>query len=126
MAKAILGAVGRGCRKRLEDVAVTYILNCVPTRQGGPEAELALDGLCGPIRKVTEHGDTFVSLIWHDPYPYQNLNLPAPRHDAYEKQIGAKSGMAKIGGGARANSWDPWGYHKPGGENYRKQRKEPQ
>jgi hypothetical protein len=136
MAKAILGSVGKGGRNRFEDVVVVqYLLNCVPAKKGGPEAELALDGICGPLTtgaigryqsanlgfadgRVDAGGKTFSSLTGFDPYPNQDLNLPS-------RPSGEKKWSGKKGGTPSSNSWDPWGYYNPAGENYMKEGKAP-
>ncbi len=50
MAKSINGSVGRGGRNFPDKdvLTVQYLLNCVPVRNGGQQAELVLDGVCGP------------------------------------------------------------------------------
>lgn len=134
MAKAISGSVGRGGKNRPEDVIVVqYLLNCVPSKQGGPTQELILDGLSGPKTcaaiqgfqsaalgfadsRVDPGGQTFTALLDYDPYPNQKLTLPA-------SSAGAKGG--KRGGTPSTNSWDPWGYNNPAGENYQKDGKQP-
>ncbi|MBM3761318.1 MAG: hypothetical protein FJW36_13855 [Acidobacteria bacterium] len=90
MAKALNGSVGKGARNQFEDVVVVqYLLNCVPAKKGGPEAELVLDGLCGPKTnaaisqyqstnlgfadgRVDAGGKTFHSLRGFDSYPIRN------------------------------------------------------
>ena len=50
MAKSITASVGQGGVNLAADVAtVQFLLNCVPEEQGGPQAELAIDGLVGPL-----------------------------------------------------------------------------
>lgn len=136
MAKTISGSVGKGGRNRFEDVVVVqYLLNCVPAKKGGPEKELALDGICGPLTtgaigryqsvnmgfadgRVDVGGKTFAALSGFDPYPNQNLNLPS-RLSPEHKWNGKK------GGTPSTNAWDPWGYYNPAGDNYMKEGKEP-
>lgn len=134
MAKSISGSVGKGGKNRPEDVIVVqYLLNCVPSKQGGPAQELILDGLSGPKTcaaiqrfqsaalgfadsRVDPGGQTFTALLNYDPYPNQKLTLPA-------SSAGAKGG--KVGGTPSTNSWDPWGYNNPAGDNYQKDGKQP-
>jgi len=131
MAKKLQASVGKGGRNRPEDVLIVqYLLNCVSSKQGGPTKELVLDGLCGPLTegaivrfqskslgfadgRVDAGGQTFQALLGFDPYPHQNLNLPA---------TGAGN---KKGGTSSTNSWDPWGYNNPAGNNYHKSGFEP-
>ncbi len=131
MAKKLQASVGKGGRNRAEDVLVVqYLLNCVSSKQGGPTKELVLDGLCGSLTesaivrfqsksagfadgRVDAGGPTFHTLLGFDPYPHQNLNLPA---------AGASH---KKGGTSSTNSWDPWGYNNPAGKNYHKSGFEP-
>lgn len=107
MAKQISAAVGLGGLNLAADVVtVQYLLNCVPAGEGGPEPELVLDGLIGPLtigainrfqkaqfgwqdgRVDPEHkgGRTIVRLNDYDPVPDslpitppQIPRLPLPR-----------------------------------------------
>lgn len=71
---------------------VQYLLNCVPQNAGGPAAELAVDGIAGPLTKaaikrfqqalggvcdgrVDPRGGTLAALAGFDPYP--NMPMPA-------------------------------------------------
>jgi hypothetical protein len=46
--KAIAGSVGAGGANRPQDVmTVQFLLNCIPAAHGGPQHELAIDGLAG-------------------------------------------------------------------------------
>jgi hypothetical protein len=135
MGKTLSGSVGKGGKNRREEVVtVQYLLNCVPKGKGGPEQELVIDGLCGPLTeaaivrfqstalgfadgRVDPGGKTFSALLNYDPYPNQKLNLPP-------KGPESKQG-AKWGGTPSSNSWDPWGYHNPASKNYHVPGKEP-
>ncbi|MEP7365000.1 MAG: hypothetical protein ABI972_17240 [Acidobacteriota bacterium] len=73
---------------------VQYLLNCIPRGAGGPAAELAVDGIAGPltqaaIRKfqtaksghcdgrVDPGGPAIQQLQGYDPYPNQPMPLPS-------------------------------------------------
>ncbi len=135
MGKKISASVGKGGKNRPEDVVtVQYLLNCVPKGKGGPEKELVIDGLTGPLTegaivrfqssvlgfadgRVDAGGKTFSALLNYDPYPNQKLNLPP-------KGPESKQG-AKWGGTPSSNAWDPWGYNNPASKNYHVPGKEP-
>jgi hypothetical protein len=52
MAKQIVLSVGVGGGNLVVDVmTVQFLLNCVPTNEGGPSEELEVDGLAGPLTK---------------------------------------------------------------------------
>lgn len=92
MPKNIAGSVGKGGVNRAPDAAtVQYLLNCVPKASGGPNPELVVDGICGPLTKaailkfqmarggycdgrVDAGGPTIKVLQGYDPYP----NTPMP------------------------------------------------
>ena len=105
MPKTISGPVGRGGRNfpPSDVMTVQYLLNCVPTSQGGPSPELVVDGAVGPKTikaietfqrknggtcdgRVDPGGNTMHTLQGRDPYPHQALS-----------QGSAKGGQAKGG-----------------------------
>jgi hypothetical protein len=134
MAKNISGSVGKGGNNIPVDVLVVqYLLNCVPSNEGGPYEELVLDGLCGQLTigaiqcfqmtalgfadgRVDPGGQTIASLLGYDPYPNQKLTLPSGA-DAHK--------TGKMGGTSSTAAKDPWGYHNPASDNYMKGGKEP-
>jgi hypothetical protein len=94
-----MAAVGQGGVNLAADVAtVQFLLNCVPEEQGGPQAELDIDGLVGPLtigaisrfQKTTfgwfdgrvdpesSGGVTIVELNKQDPTPDAPPVLPPP------------------------------------------------
>ncbi len=112
MAKQIRSSVGRAGRNLpADDVAtVQYLLNCVPAAHGGPQRELAIDGMAGPKTvaaieafqrrqfgsadgRVDPGGRTLRALQARDPYP-----------DLMLSQQGLK-----MGGGQPAGIKLPWG-----------------
>lgn len=92
MPKTIESSVGHnGQNVKSSVMTVQYLLNCVPAAQGGPEPELAVDGIVGPrtiaaikrfqARKVgfadgrvDPGGKTLAALGAFDPYPNQPMS----------------------------------------------------
>lgn len=105
MSKNIHGSVGAGGGNSHGDVrTVQYLLNCVPTKAGGPSPELAVDGIAGPLTKgaikkfqsalggicdgrVDPRGPTWMALAAFDPFP----NMPMPQA-SFAKQSGGAEG----------------------------------
>ena len=114
MGKNIGKSVGAGGANMFEDVRVVqYLLNCVPVGSGGPQKELVIDGIAGPLTKsaingfqskklgfcdgrVDPGGRTITALQVFDPYPNQDL-APAPA--AKSASGGANGGSGKQTGG---------------------------
>ena len=87
MPKSISASVGKGGTNRVNDVVtIQYLLNCVPAYVGGPEQELVVDGLVGPLTigaishlqttqlgfcdgRVDPGGKTFQKIVPFDPNP---------------------------------------------------------
>jgi hypothetical protein len=122
MPKSIKSAVGLGRANSspLDVMTIQYLLNCVPTAQGGPLAELAVDGLVGQhtVHAITRFqrtwlgfadgwispgGKTYARLQQFDPYPQEALS-PA----------GMKTGMHSPGG-AGGKTGGGYGGGKSGG-----------
>ncbi len=96
MPKKIKRSVGAGGANAYADAAtVQYLLNCVPKGAGGPVAELAVDGIVGPLTmaairrfqmaksgkgdgRVDPGGPALAQLQSYDPYP--NLPMPLPSY----------------------------------------------
>ncbi len=96
MGKSLSASVGRPARNAYEDVRlIQFLLNCVPTRRGGPTRELVVDGVCGPQtmqaifgfqralrgpthRRVDPGGPTFRALAAYDPQPATALATGQP------------------------------------------------
>lgn len=136
MAKTIMGGVGRGGRNfpPSDVMTVQYLLNCVPTHQGGPSPELAVDGAAGPktiaaIEKfqralggfadgrVDPGGNTLRALQQRDPYPNQAIAPSGAKGGQGAGQTAGKGGApsGKTGGNQQAGyppggkSGDPFG-----------------
>ena len=96
MPKKLKRSVGAGGANAYADAAtVQYLLNCVPKGAGGPMAELAVDGIVGPLTmaairrfqmktsgksdgRVDPGGPALAQLQSYDPYP--NLPMPLPSY----------------------------------------------
>jgi hypothetical protein len=127
MPKQLFGSVGAGGRNAMNDVAtVQYLLNCVPSGRGGPKAELAMDGLCGPLTsaairafqrtqncpqdgRIDPGGPTYRALAGYDPYP--RASLPPISGG------GAKSGQNWTGKSAGGGGFNPAVKFGPGGKS---------
>lgn len=125
MGKNIGKSVGAGGANKLEDVRVVqYLLNCVPVGSGGPQKELVIDGIAGPLTRsaingfqskklgfcdgrVDPGGRTITALQVFDPYPNQDL-APAPA--AKSASGGANGGSGKQTGGYGGSGKDTGGY----------------
>lgn len=106
MPRMIKGSVGQGGMNQKNDAAtIQYLLNCVPTAQGGPQKELVVDGLVGPLTigaisrfqktrlgfsdgRVDPGGKSFQALTPYDPNPNGAPVTPG----AYGSKSGGKSG----------------------------------
>lgn len=113
--KKLSAPVGLNGRNLEPDVmTVQYLLNCVPQSHGGPQAELSIDGLCGPLttgaigrfqqknlgfadRRVDPGGKTLTALSGFDPFP--EFELSALVRSGKAKGKGKGSGKAAGGGG---------------------------
>ena len=135
MPKSIQRSVGWGGTNVAQDVVtVQYLLNCVPSRKGGPFPELAVDGLVGPktigaIRKFQHaafgHADgrvdpgqrTLQTLQAYDPYPNQAVALPGGAGKASVGFFGkGGSGLKSApGAGGKSAFGAPWGKSGMGG-----------
>jgi len=110
--KPIGGSVGVTGKNNSRDVMIfQYLLNYVPAVKGGPGAELAVDGICGPLtcaaigkfqKKqigwgdgcVDPNGKNIASLNNFDPYPAHN-----PFAGGAGGTVGGKPGKSGTGFG---------------------------
>jgi hypothetical protein len=121
---------------------VQYLLDCVPARYGGPQAELAIDGIAGPLTvaaicrfqqkvfgrsdgRVDAGGPTIDALAAYDPLPNEPLNYPG----AGTGKDSGKGGGTGAGGSGKLDSsssakggsaGDPWGFFNPASPYYLK------
>lgn len=135
MPKTINGAVGRGGRNfpDRDVLTVQYLLNCVPARNGGPQPELVMDGICGPktIKAIEEFqrknlgfadgrvdpgGKTLQALQQYDPAPNQALAVAVTSKGWQCKDYGkAPAKSSGVPGGKQGPGVWPGG--KMGGGN---------
>ena len=141
MPKQIFSSVGNsGANAKFDVMTVQYLLNCVPRSEGGPDLELTVDGLAGPLTigaisqfqkahlnwsdgRVDPFGPTLAAMQHYDPYPDLTLsfNFKAAKYGGkglgggYGGKLGETYG-GKFGGKYGGESAGKWSGGKVGGK----------